>query len=62
MSRPVYDLSGLNLTPDEIEIINSGDEVPSSLISDSGFVTSDCEVEFDGKSLVVKYPVDIEGA
>lgn len=62
MVRPAYDLSGLNLSPDEVEIINSGEEVPSSLISDCGFVTSNCEVEFDGVSLVVKHAADISEA
>lgn len=53
MMCTAYDLSDLNLSSDEIEIINTGEELPFSLEKDSGFITSNCSVEFDGKSLVV---------
>jgi hypothetical protein len=53
MTNSDIDFSEFNLSDDEIQIIQSGEQLPESLFGDSGFVTTDCSVVFDGHSLIM---------
>lgn len=43
----------LNLSEEDIMIIETGEQLPAELEEDGGFVRTDCDVVFDGTELVV---------
>lgn len=43
----------LNLSEEDIMIIETGEQLPDELKDDGGFVRTDCDVVFDGTELII---------